>query len=212
MKEMNSKNMCGVDAFFAASLEKIILENLGKSTARKIEDRLFEKFGISMTVAMGEFEKMDSVLREFFGDGAEGLEKKFLDNICCIKSKQDKIENRFTISDETISKLILETFRDKEMLEILNASIGEPWTISEMIEKLNIPKTSAYRKIHMLIDSGLLVTAGYEFTENRRRIEKYKALFDNVNIDFGSKPRVNVQFTPEIAAKSSILQTVYGEQ
>lgn len=208
MQENTSNNMIGVDSFFASSLEKIILNNLGEGTVRKIQDRLFEKFGISMTVAMGEFEKVDYVLREFFGAGAEGLEKKFFDNLCCIKSKQDKIEKRFTISDESISKLILESFSDKEMLKILNASIGEPWTVSEMIDKLDIPKTSAYRKINMLIETGLLVPIGYELTENRRRIEKYKALFDNVNIDFGGKPRVNVQFTPEIAAKSSILQTL----
>lgn len=206
MKEITNQNMAGVDTFFASSMEKIILDNLGESTVCKIRDRLFEKFGISMIAAIGEFEKMDYVLREFFGAGAEGLEKKFFDSLCCIKSKQDKIEKRFTISDEALSKLILDSFSDKEMLKILNASIGEPWTISEMIGKLDIPKTSAYRKINILIETGLLVPTGYVLTENRRRIEKYKALFDNVNIDFGGKPMVNVQFTPEIAAKSSILQ------
>ena len=209
MSETNN-SMDGADAFFATSLEKIILDNLGESTSRKIQDRLFERYGISMTTAIREFEKLDSVLREFFGNGAEGLEKKFLDNICCINSKQDKIEKRFTILDESIIQLILDTFRDKEMLTILNASIGEPWTISEMIDKLNIPKTSAYRKINILIETGLLVPTGYVLIENRRKVKKFKALFDNVNIDFGNKPKVNVQFTPEIAAKSSILQTVYG--
>lgn len=203
--------MTGVDSLFAASLEKIITDNLGETTVRKIQDRLFEKFGISITSSMAEFEKLDSVLREFFGAGAEGLEKKFLDNICSIKSKKDKEEKRFTISDVSISQSIIRAFSDEETSKILNASIGEPWTIAEILEKLDIPKTSGYRKINSLIDEGLLVKVGYDLTANRRKVEKYKSLFDNVNIDFNNKVTVNVQFTQDIVKNSSILQTVYGE-
>ncbi|MGY5148386.1 MAG: transcriptional regulator [Candidatus Nitrosopumilus sp. bin_7KS] len=211
MKVITNENMSGVDSLFAESFERIIMENLGKETVSKIQDRLFEKFGMSLTTAMGEFENVDSILREFFGAGAEGLEKKFLNNICTIKSKQDKAEKRFTISDELISQSILKAFSDDEMSKILNASIGEPWTIAEILEKLNIPKTSGYRKINFLIEKGLLVKTGYELTENRRKVEQYKSLFDNVNIDFSNRVSVNVQFTQEIANNSSILKTVYGQ-
>ncbi len=211
MKVLPNELMTGVDQLFAVSLEKIILDNLGKTTVQKIENRLFEKYGISLTASMGEFAKLDSVLREFFGAGAEGLEKKFLDNICKIKPKTDISEKRFTISDSSISQSILKAFSDDEMSQILNASIGEPWTISEILEKLNIPKTSGYRKIHSLIDEGLLIKTGHDFTSNRRTVDKYKSLFDNVNIDFNNKVTVNVQFTQEVVTNSSILQTVYGE-
>jgi predicted transcriptional regulator len=97
------------------------------------------------------------------------------------------------------------------MSKILNASIGEPWTISEILEKLDIPQTSGYRKINLLIKEGLLIKTGQEFTENRRCVYKYKSLFDNVNIDFNNKVTVNVQFTPEVIKDSVILQTVYGK-
>ena len=210
MKVLTQENMKGVDQLFAESLEKIILDNLGKSTVGKIEERLFQRFGISMTAAMCEFEKIDSVLREFFGAGAEGLEKKFLNNICTIKNKQDEIEKRFTISNSDISQSILKAFSDDEMAQILNASIGEPWTIAEILEKLKIPKTSGYRKINTLIEQGFLIKAGYDLTENRRTVDKYKSMFDNVNIDFNNKVTVNVQFTQEVVRNSSILQTVYG--
>jgi len=211
MKMSTNQNISGIDSLFAESFERVILENLGKETVSKIQDRLFEKFGMSLTTAMSEFENVDYVLREFFGAGAEGLEKKFLNSICTIKSKQDKAEKRFTISDELISQSILKAFSDDEMSKILNASIGEPWTIAEILEKLHIPKTSGYRKINFLIENGLLVKTGYNLTENRRRVEQYKSLFDNVNIDFGNKVTVNVQFTQEIASNSSILKTVYGQ-
>ncbi|MBT8243244.1 MAG: transcriptional regulator [Nitrosopumilus sp.] len=203
--------MTEIDTFFASSIEKIIRDNLGTTTFQSIQKRLFEKYGISITESIKEFQKLDSVLREFFGAGAEGLEKKFLDSICCIKSKTDRAEKRFTISDPAISQSILKAFSDDEMSKILNASIGEPWTISEILERLNIPKTSGYRKINSLIEDGLLIKAGSDFTSNRRVIDKYKSFFDNVNIDFNNKVTVNVQFTPEVIANSTVLQTVYGE-
>ena len=204
--------MTEIDQLFAAALEKIIRDNLGDTTFCSIQNRLFEKYGMSITQSINEFKKLDSVLIEFFGSGAKGLEKKFLDNICSIKSKKDKVEKRFTILDSSINQSILKAFSDDEMSKILNASIGEPWTISEILEKLDIPKTSGYRKINLLIKEGLLIKAGQDLTENRRSMWKYKSLFDNVNIDFNNKVTVNVQFTPEVVMNSSILQTVYSEK
>ena len=203
--------MSEIDTFFASSLERTIRENLGDKTFSSIQNRLFEKYGISITESINDFIKLDSVLREFFGAGAQGLEKKFFDNICSIKSKKDKSENRFTISDPEMSQSILKAFSDDEMSKILNASIGEPWTITEILEKLDIPKTSGYRKINSLIEQGLLVKCGSDFTENRRTVDKYKSLFDNVNIDFNNKVTVNVQFTPEVVMNSTVIQTVYRE-
>lgn len=203
--------MTEIDTFFAASLEKMIRENLGETTFHSIQNRLFEKYGISITDSIKEFHKLDSVLREFFGAGASGLEKKFLDGVCCMKSKQDKAEKRFTISDPEISQSILKAFSDDEMSKILNASIGEPWTITEILEKLEIPITSGYRKINSLIEGGLLIKSGFDLTSNNRVVEKYKSLFDNVNIDFNNKVTVHVQFTPEVILNSTVLQTVYGE-
>ncbi len=203
--------MIGADQLLSRSLEKIIRSNLGDATVLKIQDRLFEKFGISMTQSMEEFDKLDFVLREFFGAGAEGLERKFLDSVCSIKSNKDQIQKRFTIKDESISKSILDSYTDAETLKILNASIGEPWTISEMLEKLNISKTSGYRKISRLIEYGLLIKSDYGFTPNNRKIDKYKSLFDNVKIDItNNKVTINVQFTQDIFSNSTILQTVYG--
>lgn len=201
--------MNNIDTFFASSLERMICTHLGDTTYHSIQNRLFEKYGISITESMNDFQKLDSVLREFFGTGAEGLEKKFLEGICTIKSKKDKSENRFTIADPTLTQSILKAFSDDEMSRILNASIGEPWTIAEILEKLDIPKTSGYRKINSLIEQGLLVKSGHDFTVNRRAVDKYKSLFDNVNIDFSNKVSVNVQFTPEVIENSILLQTVY---
>ena len=211
MKILQNDDVNSVDQLFASSLEKIIRDNLGNATVCKIQDRLFKKFGMSITQSINEFEKLDSVLREFFGAGAEGLEKKFLNNICSIKSKQDKIEKRFTIYEQTICKSILNAFSDEDTAKILNSSVGEPWAISEILEKLDIPKTSGHSKIKSLIEDGLLIRTKSEIGENGQRIDKFKSLFDNVNIDFNNKMEVHVQFSSDMIKSSSILQIVYDQ-
>lgn len=203
--------MTGVNQLLAGSLEKIMRNNLGETTVHKIQDRLFERYGMSITESMEEFEKLDSVLREFFGAGAEGLERRFLDSLCSIKSKKDQTQKRFTISEQSINQSILKAYSDDETSKILNASIGESWTILEMLEKLQIPQTSGYRKINSLIEDGLLIKEGQELAANGRKIDKYKSLFDNVEIDIkNNKVTVNVQFTQNVIEQSPILQTVYG--
>jgi hypothetical protein len=203
--------MTGVTQLLAKSLEKTMLNNLGETTIRKIQDRLFERYGMSITQSMEEFEKLDSVLREFFGAGAEGLERKFLDSLCSIKSKKDQSQTRFTILEPSIGQSILKAYSDDEASKILNASIGESWTILEMLEKLQIPQTSGYRKVNSLIEDGLLIKDGHMISASGRKTDKYKSLFDNVEIDIkNNKVIVNVQFTQNVIDQSPILQTVYG--
>ena len=60
------------------SVDNIIRDNLGEMTLKKIETRLQERYNITVNQSVLEFEKFDAVLREFFGSGAEGLEKKIL--------------------------------------------------------------------------------------------------------------------------------------
>jgi hypothetical protein len=63
------------------NINEIIRKNLGEKSLQKIEQRLFEKYKISLDQCLWEYEKFDSVLREFFGDGADGLEHKMFKSL-----------------------------------------------------------------------------------------------------------------------------------
>src|SRR5947209_4395575 len=144
--------MSGLDTLIAKSLDYTIKENLGKKTLQKVEDRLFEKFGINLTQAIEDFTKLDTVLREFFGEGAEGLEKQFLENIVTLDETKTQDPNWVAIEDPSLAKLILESFGDEDKKNILNAVLDESRIISEILEIANIPQTSGYRKVNSLID------------------------------------------------------------
>jgi predicted transcriptional regulator len=178
---MGITGMAGLDRLLAKSLDSTIRENLGDRTVQKIEERLFEKYGISLTQAIEQFQKLDAVLREFFGAGADGLEQRFLKDVCEIKVSNDEVWAY--IENQNLTKIILESFGDDDKKKILGSINDEPMLISQIIETCNIPQTSGYRKINSLIDAGLLIPSGYTITSDGKRVTKYKSVFDNIKID-----------------------------
>ena len=202
--------MGGLDRLLASSLDSVIRNNLGEKTTQKIEDRLFEKYGLSLTQGIEEFQKIDAVLREYFGAGADGLEQKFLSSVCKVKSKS-KTNNWFTIEDDTSAQKILESFGDDDKTKIINTVTEEPKIISQILDDCKIPQTSGYRKINSLIKDGLLIIGGHIITNDGRRVIKYRALFDNVRINIiKNKISVDVELSRPNYNDSTVLQVVYA--
>lgn len=202
--------MVGIDHLFAGSLNDIIRKNLGKQATKKIEDRLFEKFGISLTQAIEEFDKLDLVLREFFGKGADGLEKKFFENVFQTKSKKSKTA-WYTITDHHANQVILQAFGDSEKKKILESVSAEPKIIQDILTECKLPQTSGYRKINSLINEGLLSQAGQVNSENKK-INKYVSVFSNLKINISIEKNNQVSIDAQVndlqRQSSSILKTI----
>jgi len=201
--------MSGLDTLIAKSLDSTIKENLGKKTLQKVEDRLFEKHGINLTQAIEDFTKLDGILREFFGEGAEGLEKQFLENIVTVEETKAQDPNWVAIEDPTLAKLILESFGDEDKKNIINTVLDQPKIISEILETAQIPQTSGYRKVNSLIENGLLTVQGYVTTHDGKRVNKYKSIFENITINIEkNKIVVKVLIAKESIEQSSIIQVM----
>jgi hypothetical protein len=187
--------MSGLDTLIAKSLDSTIKENLGKKTLEKVEQRLFERYGINLTQSI---------------EGAEGLDKQFLENIVTLEqeSKTQK-PNWVAIEDSSLAKLILESFGDEDKKNILNSVLDEPKIISDILETSKIPQTSGYRKVNSLIDNGLLIVQGHITTHDGKKVSKYKSIFENVTISIEkNKVVVKVLLAKESIEKSSIIQVV----
>ena len=65
----------------AESIRSVISDNLSKKALEKIENRLSEKYQMSIPLYLNEFPKLDDVLREYFGAGAERLEKIIIERM-----------------------------------------------------------------------------------------------------------------------------------
>ena len=199
----------GLDILLVPSLRKSIEENLGKETLNKIEQRLMERHGLGLVQAIKNFNKFDSVLREFFGAGADGLEAKFLKNIVDIEKTKRSESNWIHIKDPELSKTFLESFADPDKKAIIGSVMNTPLIIAKILESCNIPQTSGYRKINLLINSGLLVSNGFELSSDGKKVKKYETIFDNVKMDIvKNNVAVKIQLKKNLLNESSILQTV----
>jgi len=199
----------GLDNLLVPSLRKSIEENLGKETLNKIEQRLMERHGLGLVQAIKNFNKFDSVLREFFGAGADGLEQKFLQKIVDIEKSKPSESNWINMKDPELSKTFLESFADQDKKAILGSVMDDPLIIAKILETCNIPQTSGYRKINFLINNGLLVANGFELAHDGKKVKKYETIFDNVKVDIVKNDvTVKVQLKNSLIKESSILQTV----
>ena len=196
--------MVGIDRLLSKSLDSVIRENLGARTVQKIENRLVEKYGITLTESIEQFQKLDSVLREFFGPSADGLENKFLRNVCEIKLLNG--EKQIYIENSSLTRVILESFGDDDKKKILGVLHGDALIISEIIEKCDIAQTSGYRKINALIDDGLLVPSGFVSTTDGKKVTKYRSIFNNIRIEIlKDRITVSIRLAKEDFDASSVL-------
>jgi predicted transcriptional regulator len=204
--------MSGLDHFLSQSLESELKKNLGKEAIRKIEKRIFEKHGLSFTQSIKEFQKLDSVLREFFGAGADGIEEECFKNICSLKNNIDNNKKRtkptkwIIIKDPILTESILDVVGDSDKKRIFESVMDESKTVYDIISECNIPQTSGYRKINSLIKNGLLSISGHIETHDGKKVNKYKSIFQNMRINIiKNEITISIQLNGQNVADSSIL-------
>lgn len=199
--------MSGTEHLFSKSLIEIIKKDLGSKTIQKIENRLFEKFGLSLSQSVEEFHSLDLVLREFFGKGADAIERKMFEKIFVIKSKKSN-DPWYSLSDEYVNSIILEAYGDLDKRKILESVSETPKIINDILKDCNLPRTSGYRKINNLIDEGLLLKTGHIEIDNKK-INEYLCIFNNLKINIEkSKMTIDVQFAESEQLRSPILKSI----
>lgn len=198
-----------LDNLLAPSLRSSIEVNLGQDVLTKIENRLAERHGLSLVQAIKDFYKFDSVLREFFGAGADGLEQKFLSNIIDIKTSKNEKNGWIEIRDSSLATKFLESFADSDKKCILVSVMEEPLIVYSILKSCNIPQTSGYRKINSLIEDGLLIPNGFELSRDGKKIKKYETVFTNIKMDVVKKSIVvKVQMKQHSLSESSVIKVI----
>ena len=122
--------MNSFDRVVAKGVRSVLEEDLGKSTYKKIEKEVFETYGISVLEAVGDFSKLDLVLRKFFGKHTTNIESKIFKKILSV-DKNTKTESVITIKDPNVAKAVFESYGDPAKKVILDLLLNEPKSIPE---------------------------------------------------------------------------------
>lgn len=204
--------MAGLDHMLSKLVYANLTKKLGANEAKKIEARLFEKFGITLIESVEQFDRLDKILREFFGQAADSLEKEILENVCRVEILKKKNHYWVTIDDAELDRIILESyggFYKKKILDIVNEN---PKTIYEIIKSCNIPQTSGYRLINSLVEDGLLVIDGF-IIKDKKKVNKYKSVFQTLKVNIQTdKIIVDLLLNKQQFESSLILTAVVGNQ
>lgn len=201
--------MAELDCLVAQSLENIIEENLSNETLRRIKQRLNERHGLNLRQSIENFSILDSVLREFFGGGAEGLERQFIKSVISLEKSIEKEKEWVTVEDKGLSSRILKSLGDNDKSSILDSVTTQAKTVSEIVDACKISQNVAYMKISSLIEDGLLASDNGSSGMDDIKSKKFKSLFENMQVTFNKNEiSIKVQISDERLRNSAIIQVI----
>ena len=99
------------------------------------------------------------------------------------------------ITDEQAKDRVLKALADEYSRKMLNASIQHARSVVELSREQNIPMSSAYRRVHEMIEAGLITVERSVVTDDGKRYDLYRSTVKDVSIRFGPG-RVEIELTP----------------
>ena len=202
--------MIGFDYFVSEVFEEGIKKKLGTRSFNKIKNRLLDKYGMSVTMAIRDFEKMDLVLREYFGPTTDKIIKDVLKQI--ISLNREDTTHPLTIKDDRLIDKILLSYGDSHKKEILDILFEKPMIILDLLKKTDIPQATVYRRFKELIQDGLLVEKNYELTSDGKKISVYAPLLEKMDLKIsGSKTDLNIKIKEQFI-KNSVYYNVFSKK
>lgn len=204
--------MGGYDYLISELFKKEIESHLSRNVIKKVEKRLFEKHGITLTQSMTEFEKIEQILEEYFGKGAKGMIRSILGNLCSFKKNTGRADSVVTLHDPKLIEMVLDMLGDGDYRRMLDMLIGNSMTPFEILKKMGIPQASAYRKIDTLQKAGLLVEDGkIHMSESGRMASRLTTLYRGLDMKIvKNRVTVEIKLSRAMLAKSSILCSLYS--
>ena len=95
-------------------------------------------------------------------------------------------------NDSPLRKSILDALSDDYSRKILNYTIEQPHSVVDIVKALDIPMTTAYRRVNNLTDEKLLKVTGSIVTDDGKKYFLYQSKLKAIYVVFGLES-LNVQ-------------------
>ena len=198
--------MAGIDRMISSSLSAEIKKELDLEILKKVERELFLEHGMSIKLAVENFDKFEKVLKNNSNLDVKKFEKDCIEKIIKIKNNGEKYS--ITILDSDLKNLILELFGEIESRKIISCLLENEYTIPQILKESKVPKTSGYRKIENLILNGLLIESGKILSESKK-ISKLRCVLQEIKLDIKKgKIEITGVISKKMFEKSSSMKSI----
>ncbi|WKT57225.1 hypothetical protein QVH35_07260 [Candidatus Nitrosotenuis chungbukensis] len=163
--------MLGIDVLLAQYFENHLDDHFGTAVRRKIKDRLFERYGLSLQQSLQQFDIFEKVLSEFFGNASKGVLKNLFESVCTVKKQKSNKKQKSSfieVRDETLANFILSTYGDNDKKAILSVATETALTLPEILRKSSLPTSSGYRVFNELAKRGFDHRDQRQFRKKRK--------------------------------------------
>ncbi|MBI5378254.1 MAG: hypothetical protein HZA82_06485 [Thaumarchaeota archaeon] len=202
--------MLGIDVLLAQYFENHLDAHFGTAVRRKIKDRLFERYGLSLQQSLQQFDIFEKVLTEFFGNASKGVLKNLFETVCVVKKQKlnkKQTSSFIEVRDETLANFILNSYGDNDKKSILSMATDTALTLPEILKKSGIPTSSGYRVFNNLLKEGLIIEV-FDSSEKSEK-SKFKATIREIKVSLaGTKLEIAIFFSTEALRSSRVLATV----
>jgi hypothetical protein len=178
------------------TLISVLREQVGKTSVKKLEDRLFEKYGKVISEVIEEWSMIGNILVEQYAGGAAKITSKYIAKISKTNPTNRKYVKKVIKNPHTVKK-IMNVLGDNDSAKVIAYLRLNTNTIQNIAKKVGLPNTSGYRKIEELIELGMIVEDGYNVSKiTHRKIKKYTSPFKSIFIDIEKTIPV-INFVPK---------------
>ena len=204
------QHMLGIDILLAQYFENHLDDHFGTAIRRKIKDRLFERYGLSLQQSLQQFDIFEKVLNEFFGNASKGVLKNLFESVCIVKKQKlgkKQKSSVIEVKDETLANFILNSYGDNDKKAILSVATDTVLTLPEILKKSGLPTSSGYRVFNNLLKEGLIM----EISDNSEKSEKpkFKTTIKEIKVSLaGTKLEIIIFFSKEALRGSRVLATI----
>jgi predicted transcriptional regulator len=88
------------------------------------------------------------------------------------------------ILDSQKKKAILTALADPEAVSIINSTMNQSKSVSDIIRETNVPHTTAYRKIKWLVDEKLLVVDKVLINDEGKKYSLFHSIFRSIIVKY----------------------------
>lgn len=202
--------MLGIDVLLSQYFENHLDDHFGTTVRKKIKDRLFERYGMSLQQSLQQFDIFEKVLNEFFGNASKGVLKNLFESVCTVKKQKANRKQKASfieIKDEALANFILKSYGDEDKKAVLSVATEDSLTIPEILKKSGLPTSSGYRIFNSLLREGLIMESPDRTGKSEKA--KFKSTIREVKVNLaGTKLEITIFLSTEALRSSRVLATV----